>query len=85
MRYPHKNPLIYLRDVEYKYLNWVLEFIYTGQYNVKEPDLVQFLSVGINLGVDGLLGEIDNNYANKIMENDVIEAQSNEKVDTSFE
>ena len=29
-KYPQQNPFIYLKDNKYKYLNWVLEFIYTG-------------------------------------------------------
>ena len=29
-RYQHQNPLIYLKDIPFKYLDLVLEFIYTG-------------------------------------------------------
>ena len=79
-KYPHQNPFIYLKDIKYKYLNWVLEFIYTGKCDVEEPELVKFLSVGKELGVNGLMAEIVND-ANIAMEDDVSEEQSNEEVE----
>ena len=42
-RYPHQNPLIYLKDIQYKYLNLIMKFIYIEQCNVEEPDIIQFL------------------------------------------
>ena len=30
-RYPNKNPLIYLKDIQYKYLDLIMKFIYLGQ------------------------------------------------------
>ena len=41
----------------------------TGQYDVKETDLLQFLSTGKNLGITGLLGvynHIEENASNDI-------------------
>ena len=63
-RYRHQNLLIYLKDIQYKYLCSLLEFIYTGQCDIEEPDLEQFLSVGKGFGVNGLfevIVKIDSN------------------------
>ena len=43
--------------------------------------MVQFLSVGKELGVNGLLEEIVNNDANISREDDVSDVQTNEKVE----
>ena len=43
--------------------------------------MVQFLSVGKELGVNGLLEEIVNNVADISMEDGVSEVQTNEKVE----
>ena len=46
LRHPHLSPLIYLKDIKYKYLDLIIKFIYTGQCDVEEPELIQFLKVG---------------------------------------
>ena len=81
-RYPHQNPLIYLKDIQYKYLDLIIEFIYTGQCDVEQTEIVKFLSVGKDLGVIGLLEVLDNNEANIAMEDDVGEVQRNENIQT---
>ena len=63
-RYWHQNPLIYLKDIKYKYLDLILEFIYTGQCDVEESESVWFLLVGKGLGVNGIQEEIINYDAN---------------------
>ena len=74
-------PLIYLKDIKYKYLDWIEEFIYAEQFDVEEPELVQLLSVGKDLGVNGILEQIINNDANITKEDDVSEVQSSENVE----
>ena len=40
-KHPHQNPLIYLKDFKHKYLDLVIEFIYTGKCVVEEPEIVK--------------------------------------------
>ena len=69
----HQNPLIYLKDIQYEYLDLILEFIYSGKCDVEEPKIVQFLSVGKDLGVIGLLEEFVNIDKNVTIEKNVSE------------
>ena len=55
-----QDTLLYLKDINYRFLHFITEFIYTGQCDIEQQDLVNFLSIGKNLGVTGLLGDIDN-------------------------
>ena len=59
---PHPSPLIYLRGVKQAELQFLLEFIYTGQSHVEQNLLGCLLSVGQDLGVQGLLEE-HNSYS----------------------
>ena len=54
--------------------------MYTGQCDVEEQELVQFLSVVKEFGVNGLLDKIVND-TNIAMEHGIIEVQSNEEVE----
>ena len=54
--------------------------MYTGQCDVEEQELVQFLSVVKEFGVNSVLDEIVND-TNIAMEHGVIEVQSNEEVE----
>ena len=49
MKHPHQNPLLYLKDVRYKDLELIIQFIYTGECNVELLELKHFLSVGKDL------------------------------------
>ena len=61
LRNPHQNPLIYLKDITYKDLEMIVQFIYLGHCNVKQLELDRFLSVGRDLEVIGLLEEVNPN------------------------
>ena len=67
----HQNPLIYLKDIQYEYLDLILEFIYSGKCDVEEPKIVQFLSVGKDLGIIGLMEEMVSIDKNIKMENNI--------------
>ena len=54
---PHPSPLIYLRGVNQRELQFLLEFIYTGESLVEEDILQSLLNLGDDLGVEGLLAE----------------------------
>ena len=56
----HRNPLLYLKDINFNFFNKILEFLYTGQCQVEQEDLASFLSVGKCLRVIGLLGDLNN-------------------------
>ena len=58
--------------------------MYTGQCNLEEQELVEFLSFVKQLGVNGFPDEIVNN-TNITMEYCVSEVQTNEKVENIFE
>ena len=69
VRNPHENPLLYLKDIRYQDLELILQYIYTGQCNVKQLELGHFLSVGKRLRVIGLLEVTGpNKVENKVTE-----------------
>ena len=45
-KYSTHNPLIYLRDIRYKELNKIIQFVYTGQCEVSVLELEDFLTAG---------------------------------------
>ena len=57
--------------------------MYTGQCDVEEQELVQFLSVVKDFGVNGLLDKIVND-TNIAMEHSVGEVQRNEEVENNI-
>ena len=52
---PHPHPLLYLKGVRYEYLLSVLDFMYTGEANIKEKELTAFLDVANDLEIKGLI------------------------------
>ena len=81
-RYSYENPLIYLNDIQYEYLELVIKFIYTGHCYVEESDIVKFLLLGQNLGVAGVLDELDINDPNNTLKDAFSEEQNNGQADT---
>ena len=49
------NPIIYLGGMSATYLERILDFIYHGEVNVAQEDLVQFLKVAETLKIKGLM------------------------------
>ena len=54
---PHQHPLLYLDFVSFDHLLAIIKFIYTGETEVNEEDLEDFLKVGRKLQIEGLKGE----------------------------
>ena len=52
---PQKNLVIYLKDIGYKELKLVLEFMYFGESKVRHADLGTFIATGNTLKVRGLI------------------------------
>lgn len=59
LKNPHQNPLLYLKDISFSRLELILQFIYCGQCEVQQEDLVDFLATGRDLKVNGLADEED--------------------------
>ena len=55
---PHPNPLIYLKNIDIKNLNLLMQFIYFGQCEVGPGELDSFLAAGKDLKVNGLMEEV---------------------------
>ena len=51
---PHQHPLLYLKGVEFSYLQSVLIFMYHGEVNVAQEELNSFLAAAEELRVKGL-------------------------------
>ena len=59
LKNPHQNPLLYLKDIRYKDLAMVMEFIYLGQCVVRQYELQDFLTTGNNLEVGGMIEDVN--------------------------
>ena len=58
----HSHPLIYMRGINQKDLEKIVDFIYNGEVNIFQEDLNDFLRIGDELGLKltGLKSETDN-------------------------
>ena len=52
---PHPNPLIYLKDLKFTHVQSVLKFIYLGECEIERKHLQEFLAIGKEFQVEGLL------------------------------
>ena len=50
----HPNPLIYLKGVEVKHMEWLLDFMYCGVVSLQQVEVEDFLRAGEELSVKGL-------------------------------
>ena len=46
---PHQHPLLFLKDIRYKDLQLIIQFIYLGQTEVSQADLDSFMEAVIEL------------------------------------
>ena len=53
-RNPHQHPFLYLKDVKYKELLSVINFMYLGEVSVAQDELNSFLNIAEDLRVKGL-------------------------------
>ena len=59
-RNPHSHPLIYLRGTVKKDVQAILEFIYSGETNILQEELQDFMTLATSLKVKGLVsGPVD--------------------------
>ena len=57
------NPAIYLRGIEHKDIQNILEFMYVGEVNVAQEDLDSFLAAAQDLCIKGLTTTQENSQA----------------------
>jgi len=53
--FKHPSPLIYLKGVEAKHTELLLDYMYSGEVVIKQEELENFLKTGGELGVRGLI------------------------------
>ena len=75
-----KLPIIYLRDVTYSELEWLVQFIYSGRCDVPTKHLSSFLTLAKSLRVKGFN---DRDEDEEDQEGPGNEAQSATAADTS--
>ena len=57
-RNPHNHPLIYLRGTTKKNIQSLLNFVYSGETQVLEEELNDFMALASSLQIQGLAGEL---------------------------
>ncbi|XP_053660804.1 probable serine/threonine-protein kinase cdc7 [Anopheles marshallii] len=60
LEHPSQHPILFMTDVNSHHMAGLLDFMYSGQVNVKYEDLPNFLKVAEALQVKGLHGESTN-------------------------
>ena len=70
---PTPNPIIYLRGINHRELESLLQFIYEGQVTLSQNRVQEFLSIAKGLNIKGLL---DNSYEGDI---EILDTEVNKK------
>ena len=78
LKNPHQHPLLYLNGVQYKDMKDVLQFIYTGQVQVAQDDLPNFMKVASQMKIYGLM-------ENVAFKQELIEHDDKSEVNDSYE
>ena len=75
---PHPHPLVYLKDVSYEILQYILQFLYIGQVDISTEYVPLFMKTARDLGVNGLEDSIDSyglcEVADEVVEDEVKES-----------
>ena len=58
----HQHPLIYLRGIDFKYLESLVKFIYSGEVDIKNDSLADFLDTADELQIAGLTKAVETNH-----------------------
>uniref|UniRef100_A0A182W2Y1 BTB domain-containing protein n=1 Tax=Anopheles minimus TaxID=112268 RepID=A0A182W2Y1_9DIPT len=65
LEHPSQHPILFMTDVNSHHMAGLLDFMYSGQVNVKYEDLPNFLKVAEALQVKGLHGEYQKYYSKR--------------------
>ena len=76
----HPNPMIYMRGVNIKYLEALVDFIYNGETSICQEDLEDFLKIAQELELKGLRNTLDN-----IPEKDINEIKKEPKLNQNHD
>ena len=57
-RNPHSHPLLYLKGTTKKSIQTLLDFIYSGETQINQDDMEEFMALARSLKVTGLVGEV---------------------------
>merc|ERR1719509_502028 len=84
---PHQHPLLFLKCVEMKHIEALVNFIYSGQVEIRDEDLADFLAAAHDLKIDGLrqrdsVEEEENTADERLMDSDTA---NDEEVDVKTE
>ena len=60
-RHKHPCPLLYMKGLKSEDLLAVVDFLYSGEANVEEDNLVSFLAIAEELQLKGLMGRVGDN------------------------
>ena len=60
-RHKHPCPLLYMKGLKSEDLLAVVDFLYSGEANVEEDNLVSFLAIAEELQLKGLMGRVGEN------------------------
>jgi len=74
---PHDNPLIYLKGVSFEHLKNCLQFIYMGEVDIPEAEIINFLEVATDLKIK----QLQETVINVSEEPQLDESENNQNVD----
>lgn len=60
--HPSSHPILFMTDVNSNHMAGLLDFMYSGQVNVKYEDLPKFLKVAEIMQIKGLHTEVGHNF-----------------------
>ena len=82
---PNMNPPLYLKDIKYKELVMVMEFIYLGQCDVEQNELQDFLVTGNYLEVEGLMKDANHkDIEEPVVKNEAHNTQEYKGLDSNY-
>ena len=59
LRNTHQHPLIYLKGIDFKYLESLVKFIYSGEVDIENDSLADFLDTADELQIAGLTKAVE--------------------------
>ena len=80
VRNPHQKPMLYLKGFKIEEVRSLLEFIYLGQTEVDEGCINRFISMSIDLEINGIDENMFNNTEEEYKETSIDDNISSEKI-----
>ena len=84
-RNPHQHPLIYLKDSKFHHIQAILRFMYSGETEIAQYELKQFVKTAEDLKINGLV-QLGSSKSKKFSEEvDHLSGTATEYEDSTFE